>query len=399
MVGESGGKLDDSDAPRDLDAGSPLQARPLIARWPVLERTGWASLGLFPTPVVAAPELAQTISPGASPRLWLKRDDLSHPRYGGNKVRTLEVLLGAARQAGCTRVYSTGAFGSNHAVAALIHGARLGLQGGVVLYPQPWSGAAQENLEWILSLHPHVVCLPHWSALPLGIAVARRSERARGGVPEVMVPGGATPLGALAYVSAGLELAQQVARGDCPPPHRIVVGVGSCCTSAGLLVGLRLAARLGVAFQHRVPTLHSVRVTPWPVTAPWRVVDLAVRASRLLADLARESRLACTREELGSRFRVETQFFGAGYGEPTVEGREAIDLWRLAGSDMTLDTTYSAKSAACVVRLLRARAPGPTLYWATKSSAAVPALQSPPVGAPGRMRRWLRSARSTHTRA
>lgn len=216
-------------------------------------------------------------------------------------------------------------------------------------------------------------------------------------MPVVMVPGGATPLGALAYVSAALELATQVAVGECPEPRRIVVGVGSCCTSAGLLVGLVLASRLGIAFRDTVPQLHSVRVTPWPVTAPWRILDLAARASELLARLTGQPRLVCTREELGRRFRVEARFFGAGYGEPTADGLEAIELWAQAGSDMVLDTTYSAKSAACVVRLLRAGAPGPTLYWATKSSSAVPPSFRLEAAAPQRMASWLRSARTVHT--
>lgn len=383
---------------------STLDARPLLARYPRLAGTGWSALGLFPTRVECASELARGIAPEGNGELWLKRDDLSHPIYGGNKVRTLEILLGAARKHGATRVYSTGAFGSNHAVAALLHGARLGLQGGVVLYPQPVSMAARENLEWILSLDPDVVCLPHWSTLPVGIALARHAERKRGGLAEVMVPGGATPLGALAYVSAGLELAEQVARGECPAPRRIVVGVGSCCTSAGLLVGLHLAARLGVAFRDTLPQLHSVRVTPWPVTAAWRILDLAVRASQELAALSGDRALVCTREQLASKFRVETAFFGAGYGEPTESGLRAMEVWRRGAPDMVLDTTYSAKSAACVVRHLRAHAPGPTLYWATKSSARVPdSIAAGPGGvsrtAPMRMRRWLGSARTTHTSA
>ena len=58
-------------------------------------------------------------------------------------------------------------------------------------------------------------------------------------------PGGATALGALGYVSAGLELAQQIARHELPVPRRVIVGVGSTCTSAGLLVGLALAGHLG----------------------------------------------------------------------------------------------------------------------------------------------------------
>ena len=53
-------------------------------------------LGDWPTPVVALDGL------GAD--LYVKRDDLSSALYGGNKVRKLEWLLGAARRAGAHTV-------------------------------------------------------------------------------------------------------------------------------------------------------------------------------------------------------------------------------------------------------------------------------------------------------
>jgi len=172
-------------------------------------------------------------------------------------------------------------------------------------------------------------------------------------------------------------------------PARVVVGVGSCCTSAGLLVGLHLAAKLGVGFA-RPPLLVSVRVTPWPITAARRILDLARRASRLLGELAGDDRAEASLAELSSGFRLEPAFFGAGYGEATASGLAAITRWDAVGSGMTLDTTYSAKSAACVVRYLERRAPGPTLYWATKSSAPLPGADAQAIAAaPWLMRRWL----------
>lgn len=375
-------------------SATPAPQRALLQRFPRIAETGWAALGDFPTPVEAFDDLAASIAPGiGGGALWIKRDDLSHALYGGNKVRTLEVLLGAAQRAGASRVYSTGAFGSNHAAAALLHAPRLGLKGGVVLYPQPYSSAAAENLELILTQRPDVVALPHWSLLPAGMLSAARRERRAGGAATVMVPGGATPVGALAYVSAALELAEQVQAGACPAPARVVVGVGSCCTSAGLLVGLRLAAKLGVGFT-RPPLLVSVRVTPWPVTAARRVLDLARRTAALLLELTADERAGASIAELSSAFRLEPDFFGTGYGEATASGLAAMASWGAAGSGMTLDTTYSAKSAACVVRYLERRAPGPTLYWATKSSAPIPEADPQAIAAaPWLMRRWLRAAR------
>ena len=85
--------------------------------------------------------------------------------------------------------------------------------------------------------------MAHWSGLPFRMSFARMRERLRGRNTYVMVPGGATPRGALGYVNAALELAHQVDAGVCPPPEAIVLAVGSTCTSAGLLLGTRIAAR------------------------------------------------------------------------------------------------------------------------------------------------------------
>ena len=60
----------------------------------------WVGLGAWPTPIEPLGE-----------DLWVKREDRTAPRYGGNKVRTLEAMLGRARAAGATRIWATGAYG------------------------------------------------------------------------------------------------------------------------------------------------------------------------------------------------------------------------------------------------------------------------------------------------
>ena len=51
-------------------------------------------------------------------------------------------------------------------------------------------------------------------------------------------------LGSLGWVSAGLELLEQIGRGELPRPDVIYVALGSCGTAAGLLVGLAGAPSL-----------------------------------------------------------------------------------------------------------------------------------------------------------
>lgn len=355
----------------------------LLAHFPELEsRLSFASLGEFPTPVVPFGTLVPALT---GKEAYIKREDESAGIYGGNKVRTLEVLFGEARRRGAARIYAVGAFGSNHALATVLHAPRVGLESGAVLFPQPPSATARDNLEHVATLADDLVVLPHWSALPFQThRLKRRSD-----VPcMVMAPGGAEPLGALGYVSAALELAEQISAGVIPEPRRVVVGVGSTCTSAGLLVGFRVARALGLAFARGVPRLISVRVSPWPVTSPLRITHLAYRTSALLARWLRHGEyFRFGFSELRSGLHLETRYLGLGYGRVTDEGRTAIDALGEFGN-LALDTTYSAKSAAAYLRWLEE--PGPSLYWATKSSRPLPPI---PAGAldhaPTAVKQWL----------
>src|SRR5262245_24621587 len=104
--------------------------RALFEVWPELhERLPIAPLGDFPTPVEPLAKLAGALGrPGFA--VYSKRDDISSAVYGGNKVRTLELLFAEAQASGATHIYSTGAFGSNHALATALHAPRIGLSPG-----------------------------------------------------------------------------------------------------------------------------------------------------------------------------------------------------------------------------------------------------------------------------
>jgi len=355
-------------------------------------------LGNFPTPVESLQAVARELG-ARSEEAWVKRDDLSSPVYGGNKVRTLELLFGEARSKGHVSVFSTGAFGSNHALATALHAPRVGLGPGALLFPQPFSRAALLNLQALTESGATLHALPHWTALPPAMAWLR--FRHRGAAPYLMVPGGATPRGALGYVSAGLELAHQIAARELPVPRRVIVGVGSTCSSAGLLVGLSLAAHFRLGFEPATqPLLISVRVSPWPVTSRFRILSLAARTARLVHELSAQALPRFDAAQLGARFEVDGGYLGPGYGHPSAAGNEAETLWRRLGL-AALDGTYSAKAAARVVAGLRAREPGPTLFWSTKSSVPLPAAGTP--GAltgssrivPAGMRAWLLRAERT----
>lgn len=341
-----------------------------------------APLGEFPTPVERLESLERAL--GGTAPLYVKRDDLSSPTYGGNKVRTLEVLFGLARARGARQVFASGAYGSNHAVATVLHAARAGLEPGAILFPQPRSLAALENLRVTAARAQVLRWVPHWSLLPFALFAARGPGR------SVMVPGGATAEGALGYVSAGVELALQMQRGELLQPERIFVGIGSTCTTAGLLVGLELARHAGIV--RGVPTIVAVRVTPWPVTSRTRILALAERTARKLAELTGDERLAFSRSVLAPRLTVDNRELGPGYGWPSRSGLAALGLFLELGL-FPLDTTYSSKACAAFLRAARAAPAGPLLFWSTKSSAPLPVIAAEDLrAAPPAVQRWMARA-------
>jgi D-cysteine desulfhydrase len=366
---------------------TPAPSQILYDVFPKLEeRCGWVPLGNYPTPV--EPLLFQGELNNGLPMMWVKREDISSEIYGGNKIRTLEWLFAQAIRSGADDICSTGSYGSNHAVATILHAPRVGLRSSVMLHKQPYSQTARENLEVTISSADEINALPHWACLPMAIFWKHRRDKAKNRTAFIMAPGGATPTGALGYVSAAFELAQQVMSEQMPMPRRIVLAVGSTCTSAGLLLGTEIAGRLGFTGRwSQPPDILAVRVTPWPITAPRRIALLSFRTSRLLYRLTGDSRVLVPYSTLLKRLMVDTSRIGKGYGYPTPSGLESMKQF----PGIVLDTTYSAKAAAALVDVIKNRS-GCTLFWATKSSAPLPALdQSRMNRAPSAMLRWLRA--------
>lgn len=322
----------------------------------------WLSLGVFPTPIEGVTGLL------ASGDVWLKRDDLSSPVYGGSKLRLLEHLLAEARDGQATRVYSSGAMGSNFALATALHAPRAGLSPGALCFPQPLTAEAAQSHR-LVTARAQVVEVAHWSVLPLATGLLKRAE------PRAIVLSQVTfdPTSLLGYLAAGLELAQQIADGACPLPARVILPIGSAATSSGLLAGLSLARKMGLL--RGVPSVQPVRIAAWPLSRPSRILSLALQSLQRLADLSGDAQLKLGKSEL-LPLSVVTDQLGAGYPHGTTAGAAARIAFERVGRPI-LDDTYSAKAAA---HLLAQSGPGPSLFWCTKSSAPLPEPSAPVPG-------------------
>ena len=337
-------------------------------------RVPWVRLGVWPTPLTA-------IEVGGK-KLWVKHEGDSSPRYGGNKIRTLEAWLAHAQARGYARIWAMGAYGSNHAIATVLHARAIGLDAGAILFPQPHSEWAHENASALVASECELVRLRHVVEVPFaGLRIARRDRRA-----VVMPPGGATPVGTFGAMSAAFEIAEQVTAGRAPAPARIVLPIGSTCTSAGLLAGFTLAHATG-AWPWPVPIIHAVRVTPWPVTSRVRTAHLALRSLQRIAKLG-GPRIDIGLPALVRRLVVDGRELGPGYGQPTARCEAAMRTLAHASAPR-LDGVYSGKAAAALLRL-HARGIGPLLFWATKSTAVLPPAETT-AHAPAALREWLAS--------
>jgi D-cysteine desulfhydrase len=287
----------------------------------------------------------------------VKRDDLSGSAYGGNKLRKLEFLLADARRRGAGRLVTGGGFGSHHVLATTLYGRRAGFRITAVLYPQQVTPHVRQVLGAIHGLGADLRYCPHMALLPVSLRLARLARR--GDVPYAVPPGGSSPVGALGYVSAGLELAEQVSDGAIPAPAYVHVAAGTLGTVAGLAIGLALGG-----LEARVV---GVKIVPDYVANP-RVLGRLVRATLAVLSDAGVGDLPSA-DDVVAAVELRSGYLGEGYGRPTPAGTAALERFSALG--LGLDPTYTAKTAAAVLDAL-AGTPGVHLFWHTLSATMPP---------------------------
>lgn len=324
----------------------------LFEMYPGLRDIPWRSLGNFPTPVAKLERLGRELG---YENIWIKEDDKSSDYYGGNKVRKLEFTLPDALQKKKKTVMTYGGIGTNHGLATAIHGNRLGLNTLLLLVDQPVTTHVQENL--LLFQHFGAqLCYVKNKAGAVSKSIwhflLKRSI-------YYLPPGGSSPRGSLGLVAAAFELRRQIDAGEIPEPKYIFVALGSKGTMAGLLVGSRLASLNS--------TIVGVRVSYRWLANEKTTANLANKVVDLMRKYDRNVPLM---KFNGEDMYVLHDFCGGGYGVPTSQGEEAMEILREA-EDIKLDLTYTAKAFAALLHFVRTqkdRESAPLLFWNTFSS-------------------------------
>lgn len=298
-----------------------------------------------PTPVEEMKRLAAALGP-ASPRLFVKRDDLLSFGCGGNKVRKIQTVVAEARAQGADALVTCGGVQSNHARVTAAAGAALGMK--VVLVVNGTEQAnptANARLDRLFGAEIRHVSSRDERAPAMEQASA--DFRAAGHRPFVVPLGASTATGALGFARGVAELSASGIK-----PDVIVHSSSSGGTQAGLIAGcalLGLRARvMGVSADESSESLRGI-------------------VSGLLDAMA--ERLGSKRETIagGHPIDVDDSQVGGGYGIATPASTEALELVaRREG--ILLDPVYTAKAMAGLIARVRAGAfePGQTvLFWHT----------------------------------
>lgn len=330
--------------------------------WRSLDGRPRLVLGECPTPLQPLPALSRELRRP----LFIKRDDQLGPAAGGNKTRKLEYLMADAQARGARRVSTFGGLQSNHARLTAAVARMLGMDAHLFYFARrPDRMEGNLVLAELLGAHMHFL-----GRGAKGMRTVERAARLARMVawmrlgPHYFIPvGGHSPLGALGYVRAALEIDEQ-ARAQGLDRGTVVVAAGTGGTLAGVIAGLAL------------------------IGSPFRPLGIDVGAlwSGFAASVGRLCEEVCALLGFPAAFPpgavplVEGTYVGRRYGTPTEAGLAAVKM--LAQREgVLLDPVYTGKAFAGLLDLAGrgVLAPGePVIFLHTGGLPALFATLPPP---------------------
>lgn len=315
-----------------------MEELPIFQKFSKLkENEPWQPLGNFPTKVHELTNLEKTLN---AESIWIKRDDESGDKYGGNKVRKLEFLLAEAREKEAKTVVTAGGIGSHHCLAVTIYFGESGIKPVVILTKQPVTGHVKENL----LLDHYFGAEMHYAPSYLSVLLTSVKEiikrKIKGEKPYLLFPGGSTPLSSLGYANAMIELEKQVKRNELPPPDQIFVPLGSGGTMAGLLAGKILTCLK--------TKIEGIRVVQKIAANSIRVAQLTNKTLELIQKYTPKKLDKVSAREV----RINDEYYGGKYGYYTKEAKNAIELVK-ENESIKLEGTYTGKAFAALLDFIK----------------------------------------------
>ena len=300
-------------------------------------------LAALPTPLQELHNLRRELGgEKRSPRILMKRDDLTGLAFGGNKARKLEFLVGDALRERATVLVTSGAAQSNHARMTAAAARAAGLKIALVLTKDSERPAVQGNLfldklfgaeiHWIDENPNPLFATGAEEAAKIAALIA--DLESRGERPYLIPIGGSSSRGSLGYVTGTLELMTQLFQNG-EAPSRLYYPNGSRGTQAGLALGAKMFSA-----PYR---MYGIAVSGGEPEKTQRALRIAGEAAQILGVSSKVSAQDLINDE---------NYIGPGYGVATPACVEAIRL--LACSEgIVLDPVYTGKAMAGMIDHIR----------------------------------------------
>jgi D-cysteine desulfhydrase family pyridoxal phosphate-dependent enzyme len=288
-------------------------------------------LANLPTPLEEVPRFANRIG---LTKLFFKRDDLTGLAGGGNKARKLEYDFAEIINGGYDVVITAGGIQSNHAQMTAAAARKLSLDIKLVLGGPDFKDYKGNMLLDVLFGAEIRYLVDDDANDSLTFAMEQWADELirKGNRPFILPIGGSTGLGALGYVKAMQELSEQFGN----DPVQIILGVGSCGTFAGTILGSKIFLP-----QARVIGISVSRTTD----------AIAGRTKEIIGESA--AYLNYSIDLNGLSIECYDNYFSE-YGVITKEGKDAIrDCALLEG--ILLDPIYTGKVMAGLIDLVDKR--------------------------------------------
>jgi L-cysteate sulfo-lyase len=290
-----------------------------------------ATLGFSPTPLVELKQLRKVL--GKSPRLFVKRDDLTGVALGGSKTRSLEYLLGDALAKKADLLITCGPVQSNHVRLTAAAGNILGLKVILVI-----TGEKPQLPQGNMLLNHLLGANLIYSNLGLDeldsvINQVADQEREKGFRPYIINGGGYSALGSIGYIELIEELLEQADNLGIGIDY-IILPTGTGCAQSGLILGSELFC----------PHIKIVGIT---INRP---KDILV--NRIKTEIEQTATLiGHVSKAKDEDVIIFDDYLGAGYGLPTAECLDAIKTVGRAES-LILDPVYTGKAMAGLLSLI-----------------------------------------------
>lgn len=313
----------------------------------------WVSLLARPTAVRHLADFGREI--GHS-NLWVKDDGMSGNLFGGNKVRSLEFLLGEVTHRQKRKLVTFGGIESNLALAVAVYCQAQDIRAHLFLtnLSRTTVEATKRRIEVLQSLGACTTIVSRIGCWAGSFDARHLGLQEKIWTHSTFVPAGATfTSGCIGHTDAAIELTTQIKNGDLPSPTEIFVPLGTGGTAAGLHAGFLL-------------THQRARVVG---------VDVGGGASRRsIVRLARRTlqRVGAAKDAfdgLGAneRLKVLNGYEGAGYGIKAALADLCAQLL-LETEGISLDSTYGAKALWAFSEFAKRDQSGqPLLFWNTSN--------------------------------